>query len=118
MLQKNYCKVELMKISNQQNTQRDHNAGLKKRCDMSSRERLQQLQRKLYLKAKQRGWLNYYDVPGISSTKIPRRKLNWYLRNRLYRYYNRKSQRKSRLYRQQAFQILVDKYGLIDPLYG
>lgn len=69
------------------------------------------------LNARIRGWLNYYDVPGISYTKIPRRKLNWYLRNRLYRYYNRKSQRKSRLYRQQAFQILVDKYGLIDPLY-
>ena len=69
------------------------------------------------LNARIRGWLNYYDVPGISYTKIPKRKLNWYLRNRLYRYYNRKSQRKSRLYRQQAFNILVDKYGLIDPIY-
>jgi len=69
------------------------------------------------LNARIRGWLNYYDAPGISYTKIPKRKLNWYLRNRLYRYYNRKSQRKSRLYRQQAFNILVDKYGLIDPVY-
>ena len=69
------------------------------------------------LNARIRGWLNYYDAPGISYTKIPKRKLNWYLRNRLYRYYNRKSQRKSRLYRQQAFKILVDKYGLIDPIY-
>jgi group II intron reverse transcriptase/maturase len=68
------------------------------------------------LNARIRGWLNYFDVPGISYTKIPKRKLNWYLRNRLYRYYNRKSQRKSRLYRQQAFNILVDKYGLIDPI--
>ena len=64
-----------------------------------------------------RGWLNYYDIPGVSYTKIARRKLNWYMRHRLNRYYNRKSQRKSRLYRQQAFKILVDKYGLIDPLY-
>jgi RNA-directed DNA polymerase len=68
------------------------------------------------LNARIRGWLNYYDAPGISYTKIPKRKLNWYLRTRLHRYYNRKSQRKSRLYRQQAFKILVDKYGLIDPI--
>jgi len=68
------------------------------------------------LNARIRGWLNYYDAPGISYTKIPKRKLNWYLRNRLYRYYNRKSQRKSRLYRHQAFNILVAKYGLIDPI--
>jgi RNA-directed DNA polymerase len=68
------------------------------------------------LNARIRGWLNYYDAPGISYTKIPKRKLNWYLRTRLYRYYNRKSQRKSRLYRHQAFEILVRKYGLIDPL--
>jgi len=60
MLQKNYCKVELMKMSNQQNTQRDHNARLKKRCDMSSPERLQQLQRKLYLKAKHEQGYKFY----------------------------------------------------------
>lgn len=29
--------------------------------------------------------------------------------------HNRKSQRRSRLYGQQAFEMLVHKYGLIDP---
>ena len=62
-----------------------------------------------------RGWLNYFDVPGLSYTKVAKRKLRYYLNDRLPRYYNRKSQRKSRLYRQQAFEKLVKKYGLIDP---
>jgi len=35
--------------------------------------------------------------------------------SRLYRYYNRKSQRKSRLYRHDAFEVLVNQFGLIDP---
>jgi len=39
--------------SNQQISRREHQGGLKKRRAMSSWERLQQLQRKLYLKAKQ-----------------------------------------------------------------
>jgi len=62
-----------------------------------------------------RGWLNYFDVPGLSYTKVAKRNLRYYLKDRLDRYYNRKSQRKSRLYRQQAFDKLVKKYGLIDP---
>ena len=62
-----------------------------------------------------RGWLNYYDVPDLSYTKVAKRKLYYYLKDRLYRYYNRKSQRKSRLYGQQAFRKLVMEYGLIDP---
>lgn len=44
-----------------------------------------------------------------------KRKLRYYLYDKLNRYYNRKSQRKSRLYGQQAFEILVQKHGLIDP---
>ena len=63
-----------------------------------------------------RGWLNYFDVPGLSYPKVAKRKLRYYLQDRLYRYYSRKSQRKSRLYRQQAFEKLVLKYGLIDPI--
>lgn len=63
-----------------------------------------------------RGWLTYFDVPGISYTKVAKRKLRHYLKDRLYRYYNRKSQRKSRLYRQQAFEKLVMEYGLINPI--
>ncbi|MFH0989333.1 MAG: group II intron reverse transcriptase/maturase [bacterium] len=63
-----------------------------------------------------RGWLNYFEIQGVSYTAIARRKLNWYLRERLPRYFNRKSQRKTRLYRKQAFTLLVNNYGLIDPL--
>lgn len=62
-----------------------------------------------------RGWLNYYDVPGVSYPAMSKRKLRYYLMEKLNRYYNRKSQRRSRLYGQQAFELLVLKYGLIDP---
>lgn len=62
-----------------------------------------------------RGWMNYYDINQVSHTKVAFRKLQDYLRDRLYRYYNRKSQRKSRLHRQQAFDMLVKDYGLINP---
>ena len=62
-----------------------------------------------------RGWLNYYDIPGVSYPAMSKRRLRHYLVERLYRYYNRKSQRRSRLYGQRAFEILVYKYGLMDP---
>jgi len=62
-----------------------------------------------------RGWMNYYKIESVSQTQVAFRKLQDYLRIRLPRYYNRKSQRKSRLYRQQAFDILVKEYGLINP---
>jgi RNA-directed DNA polymerase len=62
-----------------------------------------------------RGWLNYYDIPGVSYPAMGKRMLRHYLYERLNRYYNRKSQRRSRLYGQQAFEKLVHKYGLIDP---
>jgi group II intron reverse transcriptase/maturase len=63
-----------------------------------------------------RGWLNYFEIKGVSYPYTAKRKLNYYLRQRLFKYFNRKSQRKSRLYRKQAFELLVSKYGLIDPL--
>jgi len=63
-----------------------------------------------------RGWLKYFDVKGVSYPFDAKKKLNYYLRLRLTRYFNRKSQRKSRLYRKQAFEILVDKFSLIDPI--
>ena len=63
-----------------------------------------------------RGWLNYFDVKGVSYPFVAKRALDHYLRHRLWRYFNRKSQRKSRLYRKQAFEILVSKFRLIDPI--
>ena len=69
------------------------------------------------LNALLRGWLNYFDIKGVSYPLVAKRQLNYYLRMRLLRYFNRKSQRKSRLYRKQAFGILVRRYGLIDPLH-
>lgn len=63
-----------------------------------------------------RGWINYLYIKGVSYPFVAKRALNYYLRHRLLRYFNRKSQRKSRLYRKQAFEILVNKFGLIDPI--
>jgi RNA-directed DNA polymerase len=67
------------------------------------------------LNAITRGWMNYFTITGVSYPTMSRRKLRYYLYNKLTRYFNRKSQRKSRLYRQKAFEKLVSQYGLIDP---
>jgi RNA-directed DNA polymerase len=68
------------------------------------------------LNATVRGWLNYFEITGVSYPYAAKRELNGYMRASLTRYFNRKSQRKSRLYRKQAFELLVKKFGLIDPL--
>jgi len=62
-----------------------------------------------------RGWVNYFQIKGVSYPKKAMRDLRYYLREKLNRYYKRKSQRRSKLYRQGAFEVLVGKYGLIDP---
>lgn len=62
-----------------------------------------------------RGWLNYFDIPGVSYPAMSKRRLRFYLYERLNRYYARKSQRKCRLYGQNAFEVLSIRYGLIDP---
>lgn len=62
-----------------------------------------------------RGWLNYFDIPKVSYPAMSGRRLRHYLLNRLNRYYNRKSQRRSRLHGTQAYDLLVGQYGLIDP---
>jgi len=67
------------------------------------------------INAKVRGWLNYFIIEGVSHVTMSKRRLRVYLRQKLNRYFNRKSQRKCRLYRQRAFEALVQKYGLIDP---
>jgi group II intron reverse transcriptase/maturase len=59
------------------------------------------------LSLKLRGWLNYFDLKGCSYTRTARRRLRWYLNWEMTRYYNRKSQRKSSLYRRQAYDIPV-----------
>jgi hypothetical protein len=62
-----------------------------------------------------RGWLNYFDIPKTSYPAMSKRDIRYYLVESLNRYYNRKSQRRSRLYGAQAFDLLVYKYGLIEP---
>lgn len=62
-----------------------------------------------------RGWMNYYRIDKVSHTQVAFKTLEDYLRSRLFRFYNRKSQRKSRLHGQQAFELLVNNYGLIKP---
>jgi group II intron reverse transcriptase/maturase len=62
-----------------------------------------------------RGWLNNFDIKGVSYLAMSKRKLRFYLFNSIHRYYNRKSQRKCKLYGQDAFVVLVNQYGLIDP---
>ena len=67
------------------------------------------------LNSRLRGWLNYFSAPGTYS-KVARKKLRYYLSKLLYIYYKRKSQRRSRLFRQDPFAELVkQQYGLIDP---
>jgi hypothetical protein len=61
------------------------------------------------------GWANYFTIPHVSYPQKEKRNLRWYLSNSLYRYYRKKSQRKSMLYRHNAFEELVSKYGLVDP---
>ena len=67
------------------------------------------------LNAITRGWINYFSIPGVTYPNKAKRDLRYYLSNRLTRFYKRKSQRKSKLYHQGAFGVLVSKYGLIDP---
>jgi group II intron reverse transcriptase/maturase len=67
------------------------------------------------LNAKLRGSMHYFDIPNVSYPTVSKKKLRFYLIESLYNYYNRKSQRRSRLYGTQAFDILVAKHGLIDP---
>lgn len=63
-----------------------------------------------------RGWINYYSIPKVSYPLLEKKRLRWYIMKSLHRYYRRKSQRKSKLYYQNAFEVLTSKHGLVDPL--
>jgi len=62
-----------------------------------------------------RGWLNYFDIAGVSYPAMSKRRLRNFLSLSIYRFYNRKSQRKCKLYGHNAFEVLVTKFGLLDP---
>jgi len=62
-----------------------------------------------------RGWVNYFTTRGVTYPSKAKRNLRYYLFTKLNGFYKRKSQRKSKLYHQGAFKVLVQKYGLIDP---
>ncbi|MDP3915310.1 MAG: group II intron reverse transcriptase/maturase [Bacteroidota bacterium] len=62
-----------------------------------------------------RGWLNYFEIKGVSYPAMSKRSLRYYMYNSLNRYYRRKSQRKCRLYGHNAFEVLVTRFGLTDP---
>jgi RNA-directed DNA polymerase len=67
------------------------------------------------LNAVTRGWLNYFEIKGVSYPAMSKRRLRFYMYNSLNQYYHRKSQRRCRLYGHNAFEVLVTKFGLIDP---
>jgi RNA-directed DNA polymerase len=62
-----------------------------------------------------RGWLAYFIMPGTTQAWKAADMLKGYLRESLYRYHRRKSQRYNERYSQNAYYIWVDK-GLIDPM--
>jgi RNA-directed DNA polymerase len=62
-----------------------------------------------------KGWINYFTIAGVSYPQQSKRKLRWYVMDKLQRFYYRKSQRKSRLYRKGAYEVLRARYGMIDP---
>lgn len=63
---------------------------------------------------KTRGWLQYFIIPGTTQSWKPADALRGYLRDSLYRYHRRKSQRYKEHYCRIAYSAWV-KQGLIDP---
>lgn len=62
-----------------------------------------------------RGWMNYYHIPKVSYCRKTFNHLKWHLDVKLWKHYERKSQKVSKLYRRYGFEGMVKKYGLIDP---
>jgi len=67
------------------------------------------------LNYKLRGWLNYFTIEGVSYTGVTRRKLQMYLRDRLFRHQKRKSQRYRYAHCRGTFRRWINEYGLVDP---
>jgi len=64
---------------------------------------------------KVRGWLTYFTMPGTTQAWKAAYMLKGYLRESLYRYHRRKSQRYKEQYCQVAYYVWVEQ-GLIDPM--
>ena len=64
---------------------------------------------------KVRGWLAYFVMPGTTQSWKAADMLKGYLKDSLFRYYRRKSQRYNTRKIQNAFYVW-NKYGLIDPM--
>lgn len=62
-----------------------------------------------------RGWFNYFDIKGVSYSKMAKNKMKFFLYERLNRHQKRKSQRYRRVYCQNTFNRWVDKLGLYNP---
>jgi hypothetical protein len=62
-----------------------------------------------------RGWVNYFDIKGVSYPAMAKREVRHYLVERLRRYFGKKSQRKSKLCSYKAFEVLTKYYGLYNP---
>ena len=67
------------------------------------------------LNRKVRGWLNYFTMPGTTQAWKAADMLRGYLKESLYRYHRRKSQRYNERFCRNAYYIWRDK-GLVDPI--
>lgn len=66
-----------------------------------------------------RGWINYFSIKGVTYPSKAKKNLQYYLNLKLQRYYKQKSQRKSKLFNRGAMSVLIEQYGLINPVkYG
>ncbi len=86
---------------------------------LKERSHLSPEQLALGLNSIQRGWINYFSIQGVTYPSKAKKHLKYYLNLKLQRYYKQKSQRKSKLYNRGAMSVLIDQYGLINPVkYG
>jgi group II intron reverse transcriptase/maturase len=65
---------------------------------------------------KLKGWSNYFTIQEVSYPRKAKKSIRYYLMKKLYRFYKRKSQRKCKLSRQNAYEILIRKYDMYNIL--